>query len=391
MRMKKLIMLTIACLLSFGCSSDDTPGGIIVGGPTDGGDGGNNGGTGDGVFTYGANESLKNVVNFPIGNIVSAAKLASTSSENQTFKERLNEEYNSITAENDMKMANMFTAPGQYNFRDGDAIVAYAKANGLRVHGHALLWHSSIPGWIQNYTGTNEELLGLVEAYIKATVTHFAQEKMTVGGQEVSVVASWDVVNEGFETTGNNASFWRTRLGSDYIEKCFRWAREADANVKLFYNDFNIAGSPGKRATILQMVNNFKNNSVPIDGIGMQMHLNHDWPTSDLPTSIQEIANTGLLVHVSELDIKANYSGDISELTPERASAQEDQYQRAGYYYLTLVPQAQQFGLTIWGFRDRDSWLYDGGTDWPLLYNNDFEYKIAHRGLINGLKGEAVQ
>lgn len=136
------------------------------------------------------------------------------------------------------------------------------------------------------------------------------------------------------------------------------------------------------------MVNNFKENDIPIDGIGMQMHLNHNWPGDDLPISIQEVAATGLLVHASELDVKANYNDDITELTEERALQQEQQYQRAGYYYTTLVPETQQYGITIWGVRDQDSWLYQGGNDWPLLYNINYVTKIAHRGLIAGLNGE---
>lgn len=382
-------MALLLCLFLIGCSGDDGPSGPIVGGPTDDDDnGGNNGGTTD-AFTYQPSEALKDIPSFPIGNIVSASKLASSSSSNTTFKERLNLDFNSITAENDMKMANMFTGEGSYDFSDGDAIVAYAKANGLRVHGHALVWHSSIPGWLLNFSGTDAEFETLIKDYIQATVSHFAEEKMTVNGQEVAVVASWDVVNEAFETSGN-ASFFRSRLGADYVQKCFEWARDADPDVKLFYNDFNIAGSPAKRAQILNLVSNMLNNNVPIDGIGMQMHLNHNWPTDDLPLAIQQVANTGLLVHISEIDIKANYDEAITELTEARAEAQEEQYQRAAYFYVDIVPPAQQFGITVWGFRDQDSWLYDGGSDWPLLYDNDFNFKIAHRGLANGLKGTAA-
>lgn len=386
-------LLTILfCALMVACASDDGPSGPIVGGPTnDDDDGGGSSGGNDNPFTYTATANLKDLAGFPIGNIVSAGKLSSSSTENQAFRELLNTEFNSITAENDMKMANIFQGAGSYDFSDGDAIVAYAKANGHRVHGHALIWHQSIPNWLLNFSGTDAEFEVLIENYIKATVAHFAEEKMTVNGNEVSVVASWDVVNEAFETQATNASFFRTRLGSDYVAKCFTWAREADADVKLFYNDFNIAGQPAKRNQVLNMVNNFLNNDTPIDGIGMQMHLNHDWPTNDLPTSIQQIANTGLLVHISELDVKVNYDNSLTELTLPRAQAQETQYQSAAYYYTELVPEAQQFGITIWGFRDRDSWLYDGGSDWPLLFDNDFSHKLAHRGIAAGLSSESPE
>ncbi len=381
------------CLLVIaGCSSeDDSPSGPIVGGPTDPVDGGGDGsGDNDDPLTYNAAQDLKEIVDFPVGNIVSANRLGSSSASNETFREVLLEEFNSITAENDMKMANMFTGPDTYDFSDGDAIVDYAIENGLRVHGHTLVWHSSIPGWLNNFSGTDEEFETQVENYIKATVSHFAEATVVVDGEEVPVVKGWDVVNEAFDGAGYRNSIFRERIGSDYVEKAFQWAREADPDVKLFYNDYNVAGEVSKRNAIINMINGFLDNDVPIDGIGMQMHLNYNWPTDDLPTAIQDVADTGLLVHISELDVKANPNDDIEELTEERALAQEEQFQKAGYYYTELVPEEQQYGLTIWGFRDQDSWLYENGSDWPLLYNNEFETKLAHRGLAAGLSGESA-
>lgn len=389
--MKKNLIKLLFCFLAVSCSTDDdVTTGPRVGGPSDPPptSGGGDGNTNDPLL-YNATEDLKDVTDFPVGNIVSASRLSGTSSTDQTFREILNREFNSITAENDMKMANIFSAPNTYDFSDGDAIVAYAKETGFRVHGHTLVWHQSIPGWLNSFDGTDEEFSALVEDYVKATVAHFAEEKMTVNGEEVSVVQGWDVVNEVFDGAGLRNSLFRQRMGNDYAALLFQWAREADPDVKLFYNDYNIAGEPSKRGAILNMVNNFIANDVPIDGIGMQMHLNHNWPTTDLPLAVQEIAATGLLVHISELDVKANYDDAVSELTVERAQAQERQYQQAAYSYVTSVPDDQQYGLTLWGFRDNDSWLYDGGNDWPLIYNNNFETKIAHRGLIQGLKGIA--
>lgn len=339
------------------------------------------------TFTYDATENLKDVADFPIGNIVSAGKLASSSSDNTTFKTILNEDFNSITAENDMKPSSMFGGPdpADYNYTSADAIVAYAKENGVRVHGHVLSWHSQQPGWFSSFAGTDAEFETAVMNYVTNTVAHFAETTFDNGDP---VVASWDVLNETFEgATSTNPLY--TRI-PDVRAKVFIAARAGDPDVKLFYNDFNVAGDTDKRAKILDMIADFKSRTpeIPIDGIGMQMHLNHDWPNTDLPISIQDIADTGLLVHISEIDVKINYNGPSNfTLTQELATAQEEQYQRAAYYYTTLVPSAQQYGITVWGFRDTESWLYNNGTDYPLIYDEDFNHKISHRGLINGIKG----
>ena len=152
---------------------------------------------------YDAKINLKDAASFPIGNIVSANKLDS----NKQFTSVLLKNFNSITAENDMKMRNIFIGPNKYDFSDGDKIVAFAKKHGLRVFGHTLIWHSSIPDWLNNFRGSDSEFEQLIKNYIKATVTHFAQQKMIVDGKEVSVVAGWDVVNEAFTSKAQKAIF----------------------------------------------------------------------------------------------------------------------------------------------------------------------------------------
>ncbi len=49
-----------------------------------------------------------------MGNIGSAGRVSSASTVNQKIREILKAEYISITTENDMKMANIFTGPNFY-------------------------------------------------------------------------------------------------------------------------------------------------------------------------------------------------------------------------------------------------------------------------------------
>lgn len=369
----------------FSCSSSDGPSGPIVGGPSDG-DGNGGGGTGGGdsnSITYTPTNSLKNRAGFPVGTVVDANKLSSGSY--ASFRTVLNAEFSSITAENQMKMASMFTGPDTYNFTNGDAIVSYAKANGIRVHGHALIWHQSIPSWLQNFSGTNADFEGQVERYIKATVSHFASIKDNSGK---SVVESWDVVNEAFTTDANNAIF-RQKIGNDYVAKCFQWAREADADVKLFYNDYNLGSQASKVADVVSMVNTFKANNIPIDGIGMQMHVDYLSPSnSTISSNLNSIVGTGLLVHFSEMDMTVNRSKSLTELTYERALAQQNRFKEIIALY-NAIPANQQFGITLWGLRDSDSWLlnfHNNQNEWPLLFDKDYKYKIAHKGFLEGLQ-----
>ena len=327
--------------------------------------------------------TLKTAATFPIGNIVSASKLSGSDS---NFTTLLNKEFNSITAENDMKMGAMFTGPNTYDFSKGDVIVAYAKANGLRVHGHALVWHASIPNWLKNFTGTNAEFETQVKNYIKATVAHFALAKTTDGK---SVVASWDVVNEAFTSEALAGPFY-AKLGPDYVAKCFTWAKEANAEVKLFYNDYNLDSQASKVTSVVNMVADFKTRAIPIDGIGSQMHISYSYPDlTTMSNNLSQLVGTGLLIHYSELDMSVNGDLALTSLTTERSNAQKAKYKSIAIMYKT-IPAAQRFGITFWGVRDNDSWLrgWPVKTDyeWPLLFDSNYGYKAAYTGFLEGLQ-----
>ena len=333
------------------------------------------------TFLYNSTKSLKDAATYPIGSATKVDRL-----NDNNYIGTLNQEFNSVTAENKMKMREIYKSQTTYDFSAGDALIAHAKENGMRVHGHALVWHSSIPDWLNNYSGTDEQFADLIKDYITTTVQHFAAEKDANGE---SILASWDVINEAWIVDNGTAqlrnTIFRQRMGDNYIAKLYQWAREADPDVILFYNDYNLVDNPIKRQATIDMANDFIANNIPIDGIGLQMHISVGTSANNFPRAFESVAATGLLVHLSELDIKVG--GD--DFTEEGAYLQERQYQRVGYYYHNLIPEAQQFGITLWGFRDQDSWLYTA-TERPLIFDVNYDTKVAHRGLVAGLEGNPV-
>ncbi len=42
---------------------------------------------------------------------------------------------------------------GAYDFRDGDAFVAFGERHGLFIVGHTLVWHNQTPAWV--FTGAD--------------------------------------------------------------------------------------------------------------------------------------------------------------------------------------------------------------------------------------------
>jgi endo-1,4-beta-xylanase len=55
--------------------------------------------------------------------------------------------------------------------------------------------------------------------------------------------------------------------------------------------------------------------------------------------------------------------------------------------YQDIVPKEQQYGITFWGFNDRDTWInrFFKMKDWPCIYNENLQPKPAFYGFLNAL------
>ena len=292
--------------------------------------------------------------------------------------EILKDEFSSITSEYEMKMNIMYPSDGNYNFDAADAIVNFAVANNIHVHGHALIWHSATPSWVENFAGTDAEFEAMVEDYITTTVTRYKGK-----------VRSWDVVNEALEDGSGHPlrnSVFRQKMGDDYIKKCFQFARNADPDLLLFYNDYNMASSSSKRAAMFALVDNLGD---LVDGVGAQMHISYNGPSA---SNIQAVADgtvsRGLKLHFSELDIRTNPEGDsnVTSLSSDRANSQKAKFKEVVEIY-NSIPLDNKFALTTWGLRDNESWLLDfwGVPDWPLMFDENYNKKQAYQGFLEGL------
>lgn len=319
---------------------------------------------------------------FFVGMAIKASQLTNGS----PYDVILRNEFSSISAEYEMKMDQISTASGVYNWTVADKIVAYGNSNGINVHGHALVWHNSVPQWLKDFSGTDAEFAAEVKKYITDVVTHYAGK-----------VKSWDVVNEAVDDNGGNMrnTIFLQRMGPDYVKNCFQWAQNAaiaagDNSLLLFYNDYATSTNIPKQDKVFSIVDDLKASNL-IDGIGFQMHNNYLSPTkAQIETDLNKAVAKGLKIHVSELDIQVNQSNDISTFTNERRLAQKEKYKEIVKIYNAL-PTANKYALTVWGMKDNESWipfsteLNHPGNDWPLLYDSNFAIKSSHTGFLEGL------
>jgi len=327
------------------------------------------------------------LADFPIGVAVGGRFFNTPEMQNTVLAE-----FNQVTAENIMKMSYLHPAENTYTFDQADQLVNWANANGIGVHGHTFIWHPDyqVPGWMRDYSGDFEDMLN---DHVTTIAEHFAGR-----------VDSWDVVNEVIDPNNN---CWRDTLfyqqvGEDFVENAFRAAHAADPNADLYYNDYDTeGGNSTKLACLVSLVEDLLEENVPIDGVGFQMHVQLDWPsTSAIAAAFKSIVDLGLKVKVTELDVPLNnpYSSvpfpQYTAFTEAAAEAQKQRYKAIMETYLEVVPPAQRGGLSVWGIWDGDSWLldfdaYQGVLDWPLLFNGPangpYQPKPAYDGLVEAL------
>ena len=318
---------------------------------------------------------LRDATSVPIGLAFQARRLQLTA-----YSQIARQVFSSITAEYEMKMAHISMGPGAYDWSNADDLVNFALAHEMQVHGHALVWHESTPPWLEQFSGTDEAFEAAVRQYI-----------MDVVGRYKDRVVSWDVVNEAFENNTGllRRSVFRQKMGEDYLARLFQYAREADPDALLFYNDYATPWDDAKQDAMLAMVDDFQRRGIPIDGVGLQMHVTYNFPPIDRITAVMDsVVSRGLLVHISEMDVRVNPDGDLTQLTPARSQAQKDRLKAIVNAFMEL-PADQRFAITVWGLRDPDSWLIDfwGNPEWPLLYDEGFAPKPAYEGFLEAPDG----
>ncbi|AYL95091.1 endo-1,4-beta-xylanase [Mucilaginibacter celer] len=335
---------------------------------------------------------------FPIGVAVNTAALSGPEAE------LIVKEFNSVTPENDMKMGPIHPQENEYNWKNADAIVAFAQQHHIKIRGHNLLWHAQAPAWMfKDSTGkqvSKEVLLKRLKDHITAVVTHFKGK-----------IYAWDVVNEAIDDKPDlylRNTLWYQICGEDFIAKAFEYAHEADPDAQLFYNDYN-SEVPSKRDKICKLIRSLKDAGVPVTGIGLQGHWKLNEPSvGQITEAIDKYAALGLKLQITELDITvrtapsyktANQTPPDSTYTESMAAQQAERYKAV--FEIFRKYKKVITGVTFWNVSDKHSWLdYRGGgiaggaaasqatsrkvtKAYPLLFDENLQRKKAYWDVVN--------
>lgn len=308
--------------------------------------------------------------------------------------------FNAIVAENCMKSEVLQPEEGRYDFRQADEFVKFGEDNGMTVTGHCLIWHSQCPRWFLVDKDGKNVSAEVLKQRMKEHIT-------TVVSRYKGRILGWDVVNEAIMEDGSyrKSKFYEI-LGEEFIPLAFQYAHEADPEAELYYNDYNMH-EPGKRATVVKLVNDLKKRGLRIDAVGMQGHVGMDYPDlSEFEASMEAYAATGAKVMITEFDMSAlptiSRSANVADRVdfekktlnpypnglPDSVSVEWNA--RMETFMNLFIKHADYVTrVTAWGVSDRDSWKNNfpmrGRTDYPLFFDREYRPKPFVRKLIDGV------
>ena len=259
-------------------------------------------------------------------------------------------------------------------------LLDWAQANGVKVHGHTLVWHSQTPqmffheGYsIRNPLVSREVMLARMENYIRQVLT-WTEENYP------GVIVSWDVVNEAAADSGRKLrdSLWTQVVGEDFINRAFEYARKyAAPHVKLYYNDYN--SEMTMKALVTRDIVDSLIADGTIDGYGFQAHYTAGSTNQFyVEIAMKEMAKrtlkdgTPIRLRVSELDV------GIPANTDSNWQIQARFYNQLLELYVKLADQIE--AVHTWGTVDNLSWRKE---NYPLLFDGQSLPKPAFDAIVD--------
>jgi len=262
-------------------------------------------------------------------------------------QKRIKDFANVLVAENICKWTYVHPNARFWNWNEIDDAVNFAEKNKINMKWHTLFWHQQIPPFLSSLK-TKEDAEKMIEDYISSIMQRYKGR-----------IKYYDVVNEMFEEDGSfRHSLWYNLMGDDFIPYALKVARAQDPSAKLYLNEYNNENMGyAKSEAMYNYVKKLVDDGVPIDGIGMQLHLASDEPFNkeSIRENVRRYGKLGIEVSFSEVDVRI----------PDTKFNDEQELKRQSDIYTGLLdialtePNVKSY--LVWGMYDKTNWV-------PTLY-----------------------
>ncbi|KAK1216817.1 hypothetical protein PQX77_020550 [Marasmius sp. AFHP31] len=295
------------------------------------------------------------------------------------------EDENDVSAK--VKWGEIEPLPNIFNFTAADEIVEFAEAREAKIRGHNFMWsvvhiplvfitdlmlvqrHIHLAPWVNDSLSATE-LDAALKNHISKIMDHYRGR-----------LYAWDVINEIISDTPANGTFkdtiWTRKFGGlNAMKKALSYAREADPQPKLYYNDYDIEGFNDKSNALYEIVKSLQNDGIPLDAIGFQSHFKLGQVPPNIRENLQRFADLDLDVAITELDV------DLGG--PANASALAQQAKDYHEIVSACLAVERCVSVTVWGISDDLSWLPGSGA---LPWDGEKQAKPAFFAMADAFKG----
>jgi endo-1,4-beta-xylanase len=238
----------------------------------------------------------------------------------------------------------------EFNTEVADVQTRFCQANNLRIRGHALVFPSATPKWLQGMT-SDLELERFMNSYIEQVFRHFK-----------TTCYEWNVVNEVYGYTARHRTdfpltVWSRLMGERYIDVAFKKAREVSPTTKLIFSEEGMYYSRDdlkiKRQSFEQLVFSLLDRGVPIDGIAIQGHIlgQFNLDVEGFSRTLEKFKKAGLSICISEMDVNDNSY-------PTNATMRDALVAAKIYEFLKIVTDVvRPTSIHVFGVTDKYTWL----------------------------------
>ncbi len=260
-----------------------------------------------------------------------------------------NRYWNGVTSENACKWGSVEAVRDVMNWTIADRAYNHAKDNHMVFRYHVLARGSQYPSWIESLSP--EEFQAEVEEYMAAVAERYPLIDQIEVLNENMVLNTWNR-----EEHAPGTPYFRAGLGGpgetgyDWAIWLFEKARFYFPNAKLVINDFELETNSAGRNEILDLVKVLRDRGL-VDGFGTQAHyFNVDGiNASSLKSALDAMAQSGLPIYVTELDLKGKTTSEAGQLAS---------YQTSFPVYWNHPAVA---GITLWGYVEGSTWVSGTG------------------------------
>ena len=206
-----------------------------------------------------------------------------------------------ITTDVALKIGRIAPQPGPKHFETADRLLAFCDQHKIAMRGHCLMWNDWNPAWVTNMTANERRMY--FDSYIDEVVARYSGK-----------LQSWDIVNEPF-WPGHNAPGgfrlgpWYDAFGPDYVRRAFERAARVDRTTKFVLNEAQTERDDelglAVRRGLLKLVADLKHAGVKLDVVGLQGHLQPQYPHDPGRFSefLHALAGLGVDIYITEFDV----------------------------------------------------------------------------------------